>query len=179
MSRMQFAVVTQLIEDNPNYQRTKKMILTNFVKLLTEQLGFKKLDAEFIATFFKQGEAADAGSFLGALSGKASSQVKITVPKQTLTTNQKSALQYMQTFLATKKIEAEFIKTLRSNSIGSSEYMSYNSLRAASQQTFSKYGVKPMSDQQTKELISCLLKDKNGEYNWHQLVGMLYGEDKA
>ena len=85
----------------------------------------------------------------------------------------------MQTFLVTKKIEPEFIKTLRSNSIGVSEYMSYNSLRAVSQQTFSKYGVKPMSDQQTKELISCLLKDKNGEYNWHQLVGMLFGEDKA
>lgn len=85
----------------------------------------------------------------------------------------------MQTFLVSKKIEAEFIKTLRSNSIGSSEYMSFNSLRAATQQTFSKHGVKPMSDLQTRELISCLLKDKNGEYNWHQLVGMLFGEDKA
>ena len=69
---MQFATITQLFEDNPNYQRTKKMILTNFIKLLTDQLGFKKLDAEFIATFFRQGEAADAVNFLGALSGKTS-----------------------------------------------------------------------------------------------------------
>lgn len=65
------------------------MILTHFIKLLTDQLGFKKLDAEFIATFFKQGEAVDAANFLGALSGKTSSQIKITLPKQTLTTNQK------------------------------------------------------------------------------------------